>query len=66
VRLARQLGIPLLEAEASRDLGALHLASGDRAGARAWLERALEKFTGLGAKREAGEVRDQLQTLGDR
>jgi tetratricopeptide (TPR) repeat protein len=63
VRLARQLGTPLLEAEASRDLGELCVALEDRAEARTWLERALEGFRTLGARPETAAVQELLATL---
>lgn len=64
VRLATQLGTPLLVAEASRDLGELCAASNDIEEARTYLARALEGFETLGASRDADAVRAQLARLG--
>jgi hypothetical protein len=56
VRLATQLAIPLLEAEASRALGELHAAQGDREASLRWLTRAESGFSTLGARRELAAV----------
>ncbi len=63
VRSASRLQRPLLEAEACRDLGATALAESDRAEARRWLTRALDRFTAMGVAPEGAEVREMLRRL---
>jgi tetratricopeptide (TPR) repeat protein len=63
VRIAVRFQVALLEAEAARELGAVRRALADPLGAEKWLERALDRFTALGAQREAAEVREELGTL---
>ena len=64
LRIARRTHVKLLQAEASRDLGSGALARGDTASARKWLDRALQMFEALGARRESAEVRDELRRIG--
>ena len=61
MRIARRTHVRLLEAEASRDLGAIASARGDSVGAHKWLTRALELFEELGAQRDVADVRATLE-----
>jgi tetratricopeptide (TPR) repeat protein len=56
---------PLLRAEIERDMGALLLASGDQAAARALLLQALHSFADLGARAEEDLTRELLTHAGD-
>jgi len=62
-RVAHRTQVKLLEAEATRDLAAVHRARGDAFGATKHVERALELFTSLGAQREVDELASELKTL---
>ncbi|HET7585149.1 MAG TPA: tetratricopeptide repeat protein [Gemmatimonadaceae bacterium] len=66
VRSAARLQRPLLEAECSRDLGAIALDESDLTEARRWLTRALDRFVSLGAARDAAEVREMLARVQER
>jgi tetratricopeptide (TPR) repeat protein len=63
VEVAKAAGVPLLEAEASFDLGLSRADRGDLMGAREWLNNALTKFNSLGASRDADAVRVALSGL---
>jgi tetratricopeptide (TPR) repeat protein len=63
VRSATRLQRPLLEAEACRDLGAIAIADNDRAEARRWLQRALDRFHAMGIGPESAEVREMLRRV---
>lgn len=63
IRVAKRTQIPLLEAEATYDLG-LSFASGEEnAAARKTFERARVLFEELGAERDVEHVRDALSRL---
>lgn len=66
LRIAEKLASRLLEAEATREIGLIHRATGEGKGegedkAVAALRRALALFTELGATREIGEVRAEIE-----
>ena len=63
LRIATKLQARLLEAEATRELGLVRLATGDRVSASLMLGRALASFTELGAAREVAAVRRELSQL---
>jgi tetratricopeptide (TPR) repeat protein len=64
VRIAHRTHVKLLEAEASRDLGAQAIELGATSRARKWLLRARQLFESLGAQRELNGVREELGRLG--
>ncbi len=64
IRIAHRTQVKLLEAEASRDLGASRAAQRNWSGARKALTRALVLFEELGAQREVADVRAELGQLG--
>lgn len=63
VRVAVRHQNALLEAEATRELGALECDRGDYAAAAPWLERAHARFVVLGARREEEAVRAELDRI---
>ena len=62
-RVAHRTQVKLLEAEAMRDLGALHRARNDLVSAKKSFEQALALFTSLGAQREVDELTSELDSL---
>jgi tetratricopeptide (TPR) repeat protein len=63
IEVAKSAGVPLLEAEASFDLGLRCADRGDMAQARKWLNNALTTFNTLCANRDADAVRVALSGL---
>ncbi|HKG91744.1 MAG TPA: tetratricopeptide repeat protein [Gemmatimonadaceae bacterium] len=63
VRVAVRHQNVLLEAEATRELGALECDHGDPAAAVQWLERSHARFVTLGARREEEAVRAELERI---
>jgi tetratricopeptide (TPR) repeat protein len=63
MRIAHRAQAALLETESMQELGSLLSVSGNSAGAKRWLTRALDGFEKLGAAREAEEVRADLSAL---
>lgn len=57
---------PLLRADAAGDYGAALLNAGDRQAGIAWLDRAWDAFTALGAHGDARRIQRLLQTAGVR
>jgi len=66
VRIAKRMGVRLLEAESSLDLGLSCADRGDGTQAKRWLSRALELFESLGAQRDAEAVRVALSAWASR
>jgi len=62
-RVAHRTQVKLLEAEAMRDLGALHWTRANATAATKSFERALELFTQLGAQREVDELASELRAI---